>query len=46
MKVALEWVLGDQTKVAEAWSAAIMKALVNLEGLRATYERTREAGQN
>jgi hypothetical protein len=46
LKVTLEWILEDGTKVAEAWNAAIMKGLINIEGLERSHERSRKAAEN
>lgn len=45
-KVQLEWVLDMQTASARDWQAATIKAIVNLEGLKLTAERSRQAGEN
>jgi hypothetical protein len=46
VKVQIEWALGMNTRAAEVWQVAVFNALVNLEGLQATYARSREAAAN
>ena len=46
IKITIEWILGDQTASAQGWQASLFKALINLEGLRKTHERSVEAGRN
>ncbi len=46
VKVQIEWILGDHTASSNFWEASLLKALVNLEDLRKTYERSVQAGNN
>lgn len=46
IKVQLEWALGTNTVSAREWQAATFKAIQNLEGLKKTHERSREAASN
>lgn len=46
VKVSLEWVLGIPTKSADAWQVVLFKGLQNLEGLKRTHDRSREAATN
>lgn len=46
VKVQLEWILGMGTKSADAWQVVLYRGLHNLEGLKRTDERSREAAAN
>lgn len=46
IKVQLEYVLGMNTASARDWQAATFKAIQNLEGLKRTHDRSREAAAN
>lgn len=46
LKVQLEWALGMSTASARDWQAATFRAITNLEGLKRTHERSREAAIN
>jgi ribosomal protein S5 len=46
IKIQLEWTLGTNTASAREWQAATFKAIQNLEGLKKTHERSREAAAN
>jgi hypothetical protein len=46
LKVQLEYVLNTNTASARDWQAATFKAIQNLEGLKQTHERSREAAAN
>lgn len=46
IKIQLEWILGEHTASAETWQASVFKAVGNLEALKRTHERSRQAASN
>jgi hypothetical protein len=46
IKISLEYFLGMHTASANIWQAATFKAIQNLEGLKLTAERSRQAKDN
>lgn len=46
LKVQLEYVLDMNTASARDWQAATFRGIQNLEGLKRTHERSRQAASN
>lgn len=46
LKVKLEYVLDMNTAAARDWQAATFKVINNLEALKRTHERSRQAASN
>ncbi len=46
LKIMIEWILQMNTASGRDWAAVVFKAIVNLEHLQRTAERSREARDN